>query len=70
MRACKDAHEWEDCKSIDGRNLASRNKTFFELFANKSSFVCLDLHDNFLVSHGFFETKEQSSPLVKPDKIK
>ena len=67
LRACKDVHKWEDCEGIDGRNSASGKKTFFEICAKKfndsgfcpCSFVCLDLHDDVLVSHGLFETKEQ-----------
>ena len=70
LRACKDAHEWADYEGIDGRNSVSRNKTFFELRANKQndtgfhphSFVHLDLHVDSLVSHGLFETQEQSLP--------
>ena len=78
MRGYKDAHEWADREGIDGVNPASRKKTFFELCANKCndpgfhlhSFVHLDLFDDFLVSHGLFETREQSSPLAIPDKKK
>ena len=56
LRACKDAHKWADREVIDGRNSASRKKTFFELCANKNNdtgfhphfHASLDLHDDFL----------------------
>ena len=78
MRAYKDAHGWDDHEGIDGRNSDSRKKTFFELCRNKQNdpgfhpYSCLhlDLHEDFLVSHGLFETKHKSLPLVTPDKTK
>jgi len=71
-------HKWADREGIDGRNSATRKKTFFEIYANKfndpsfqpCSNIYVDLHDYFLDSYDLFDTDEQSLPLVTPNKIK
>ena len=78
LEACMSTHKWEDREGTDGRNCASRRKTFFELCANKHngqafklcSCSCPDLHDDFIISIPLFDNENFTLPLVTPNEMK